>query len=114
MSHLSILPTVLSDAAILERSLISLGHTPGHDDQLRGFAGETVTVLLSLEISDGLRIGWSRQPDGSLALAGDLQRLSRQRALPDLLGRITRTYAALKALDEASKAVPDAVLRISD
>ena len=43
-----------------------------------------------------------RQGDGSLALVADLQRLSRAQELQQLLGRITRRYAAEIALREAS------------
>ena len=53
-----------------------------------------------------------RQPDGSLALVGDLQLLSRSRQLPVLLGRITRDYAARLALRQAGDMLPEAVLQV--
>ena len=112
MSHLSILPTVLRDADILEASLRSLGLTPVRNQNLEGFAGEQVAVELALTLQRGLRIGWARQASGQLALVGDLQRLSRHQPLPPLLGRITRAYAAHQAVAEAAVHLPQADLRI--
>lgn len=102
MSHLSILPTVLRDAAGLTASLQALGLEPRAGGVLMGFAGEQQPVVVQVVLSDGLALGWARQGDGSLALVGDLQRLSQNRQLPVLLGRITRHYAAQMALQEAA------------
>ena len=101
MSHLSILPTVLRDADLLAHSLRSLGHEPHVGGWVRGFADERQPVVLQVRLPEGQSIGWKRQPDGSLALVGDLQRLSRSRPLQSLLGRLTRHYAAQLALREA-------------
>lgn len=103
MSHLSILPTVLRDAELLAASLEALGHQPRMGGELKGFAGERQAVVLQVRLPEGLSIGWSRQPDGSLALVGDLQRLSRSRSLQSLLGRLTRHYAAQQALRDAGR-----------
>ncbi len=103
MSHLSILPTVLRDADLLAASLQALGHQPQWGGELRGFADDRRTVLLQVRLPEGLSIGWSRQSDGSLALVGDLQRLSRSRSLQSLLGRLTRHYAAQQALRDAGR-----------
>jgi hypothetical protein len=43
---------------------------------------------------------------------GDLQRLSRSQPLQRLLSRVTRAYAARKALDEAASSLPEAVLHL--
>jgi hypothetical protein len=102
VSHLSILPTVLRDADALAASLEALGHHPLRGGDLKGFAGERQPVLLQVRLPEGLSMGWARQPDGSLALVGDLQRLSRSRALQALLGRLTRHYAAQLALRDAT------------
>lgn len=111
MSHLSILPTVLRDADRLVASLTSLGLQPSPGGELQGFDQvESVEVLVSL--GDGLSLGWRRQADGSLALVGDLQRLSRSRSLQRLLTRVTRAYAARRAIDEAAACLGDAVLHV--
>ena len=103
MSHLSILPTVLRDETVLERALGDLGLTPRPAGHLRGFAGERQAVLMIVQLPEGLEIGWSRHNDGSLALVGDLQRLARSRSVQQLIGRITRRYAALEALQQAQR-----------
>ncbi|KRO90583.1 MAG: hypothetical protein ABR96_06125, partial [cyanobacterium BACL30 MAG-120619-bin27] len=81
MSHLTILPTVLRDAEGLAASLVALGHTPIYGGVLNGFAAERQSVLLQVVLPGGERLGWQRHRDGSLALVGDLQRLSRSQSL---------------------------------
>lgn len=102
MSHLSILPTVLRDPALLAASLRQLGFVPHAGGSLPGFAGDDQPVLLQVELPEGARLGWQRQGDGSLAVVGDLQRISRSHALQQLLSRVTRAYAARAALQQAA------------
>jgi hypothetical protein len=111
MSHLSILPTVLRDADRLVASLEGLGLEPGRGGELRGFQ-ESLPVEVLVAVGDGMALGWRRQPDGSLALVGDLQRLSRSRSLQRLLERITRAYAARQALQEAAERLPGALVHL--
>ena len=106
VSHLSILPTVLRDAEGLAASLAALGHRPQWGGTLAGFAGDSEGVELQVTLPDGERLGWQRQADGSLALVGDLQRLSRSQSLQRLLAEITRRYAAEMALREAGASFP--------
>lgn len=112
MSHLSILPTVVRDADVLAASLQALGHAPRLGGELNGFAGEREAVVLQVRLPEGQSIGWRRQRDGSLALVGDLQRLSRSRSLQLLLGRLTRHYAAQLALREASTSFNGAAVEL--
>ncbi|MFN9620369.1 MAG: DUF1257 domain-containing protein [Synechococcaceae cyanobacterium] len=111
MSHLSILPTVLRDADLLVASLASLKLQPQRGGSVRGFDQE-LPVEVRVRLADGQDLGWSRQGDGSLALVGDLQRLSRSRPLQRLLGRITRAYAAHQAVAEARALLGDAVVHV--
>lgn len=113
MSHFTTLPTVLRDADLLVASLESLQLKPQRHGRLVGFAGEEHPVDVLVDLDSGLRLGWRRQGDGSLALVGDLPRLSRGATLPALLGTITRTYAARLALREASAHLPEAVLELA-
>lgn len=106
MSHLSVLPTVLRDRDGLVVSLRSLGFTPLGSGDIQGFGGDRQAAEVRLRLADGLTIGWARQADGSLALVGDLQRFSRQRDLPALLGRINRAYAGHLALRDAMTGLP--------
>ena len=114
MSHLSILPTVLRDADLLESCLRSMGLSPRRDAQLHGFGGERRAVLLMLQLDADISMGWCRAGDGSLALVGDLQRLSRARSLEPLLARITREYAARDALRQAQRHLSDALVCVGD
>jgi hypothetical protein len=113
VSHLSILPTVLRDAELLSTSLRDLGHIPHRGGQLVGFAGEPTSVDVWIELPDAEQLGWCRGKDGSLALVGDLQRLSQSRSLPSLLGTITRRYAALEALAQASQGFSSATVELT-
>jgi hypothetical protein len=62
--------------------------------------------VLQIDLGGDVRLGWSRQADGSLALVGDLQRLSRAESAADLLSQITRRYAAHRALSAVANHVP--------
>jgi hypothetical protein len=112
MSHLSILPTVLRETECLHATLLSLGYQPHRGGWLTGFGGEVQPVELQVRLADGQSIGWERSPDGSLALVTDLQRISRSRSLQELLGTITRAYAARLALQEAAAVLPEAALEL--
>jgi len=112
MSHLSILPTVLRDADLVAACLESMGFRPQRGGQLTGFGGERRAVLVQLQLSDGVGLGWCRQTDGSLALVGDLQRLSRSRSLEPLLAKLTREYAARDALQQAQRHLPEALIQL--
>ena len=112
MSHMSILPTVLRDADLLAASLQALGLEPHTGGILRGFADDRKNVVLQVKLPEGHSIGWARQADGSLALVGDLQRLSRSRSLQSLLGRLTRHYAAQQALRDAGRELQGATVHI--
>jgi len=102
MSHLSILPTVLRDVRVLAAALEDLGLQPLRGGELHGFADDRERVCLRVQLPEGEWLGWRQQADGSLALVGDLQRLGRSTALQQLIGRITRCYAARQALHSAS------------
>ena len=65
-------------------------------------------MLLQVHCGAGEWLGWRRQADGSLALVGDLQRLSHSRNLQGLIARITRRYAASQALANAQCLFPAA------
>ena len=112
MSHLSILPTVLRDEIVLTRALQDLGLTVQQGGTLKGFAQDREPVTLQVDVAEGAPLGWARQPDGTLALVGDLQRLGRSRSLQQLLGRITRRYAARLALQQAAEQLPGATIEL--
>ncbi|MFM2159459.1 MAG: hypothetical protein RLZZ124_1933, partial [Cyanobacteriota bacterium] len=86
--------------------------TPQPRGELQGFGGERRAVSLRVRITEELWLGWSRQPDGSLALVGDLQRLSRSVAVQQLIGQVTRRYAARQALQCAARDLPAASVEL--
>ncbi|MEB3303084.1 MAG: DUF1257 domain-containing protein [Cyanobacteriota bacterium] len=102
MSHLTILPTVLRDRELLISALEALQLAPQRGGFVMGFGGEQHPVDVQIHFESGQRLGWRQQRDGSLELVADLQRVAQGNALPELLGEITRTYAAHLALREAS------------
>jgi hypothetical protein len=112
LSHLSILPTVIRDLDLLAASLADLGCDPIRAGVLEGFAGEPTPVDLKVRFAGEQWIGWCRQADGSFALLGDLQRLSRSRPLQAFLGRLTRRYAARLALQDAALELPMASIEL--
>ncbi|UPM50546.1 MULTISPECIES: DUF1257 domain-containing protein [unclassified Synechococcus] len=103
MSHLSILPTVLDDERLLAQALQELGYAVHWGGQLNGFADQRESVALWVQVNPEQQLGWARQPNGRLALVGDLQRLGRSHSVQQLVGQITRSYAALHALKTASE-----------
>ncbi|MEB3176363.1 MAG: DUF1257 domain-containing protein [Synechococcus sp.] len=111
MSHLSILPTVLRDEQLLASSLVALGHQPHWDGVITTPIGsEPVRLMLTLPC--GQRLGWRLDPaSGTLLLVADLQRLSHNIPVQQLLSRLTRTYAAHQAL-QAAEICPGAVLSL--
>jgi len=112
MSHLSILPTVLMDECLLAQALADLDLPVSMGGTLKGFADDQQAVTLHTRLPEGQPLGWARQADGSLSLVADLQRLGRSRSLQQLLGRITRRYAALAALQTVRRELPDAVVEL--
>jgi len=113
MSHLSILPTVLRNEDLLAQALTDLGPPVERGGDLHGFADQRQAVTLRAQLPEGLWLGWCQQPDGSLALVSDLQRIGRSRSLQQLIGRITRRYAALQALASAQKDFAQARLELA-
>ena len=113
MSHLSILPTVLRDETLLAQALEDLDLPVEQGGTLVGFAGQQERVLLKVRLPEGEWLGWARQGDGSLALVSDLQRIGRSRSLQQLIGRITRRYAALQALASAQEQFAQARLELA-
>ena len=104
---------MLRDVDLLVASLEGLGLQPERGGQLRGFADERQSVQVQVRLEGGQRLGWCRQRDGSLALVGDLQRISRSQALQTLISRITQRYAAAQALVDAARHLPGAQVSVS-
>ena len=103
----------MHDADCLLATLRSLDLKPSSGGFLGTPFGANQAVVVQVKLTEGLCLGWARQQDGSLALVGDLQRLSRCRTLQILISRITRGYAARQALQRVSTHLPGALIEIS-
>ncbi len=109
MSHLSILPTVLRDEQLLAHSLESLGHRPHWDGVITTPIGAE-PVRLHLQLPSGQRLGWRQEgANGHLVLVADLERLSHDITVQQLLSKLTRAYAVREAL-QAAQSCPGAVV----
>ena len=112
MSHLSLLPTVMREVDLLVTALEALSLHPERGGQVPGFGGEVHPVDVWITLGDGLAMGWRYQPDGTLSLVADLQKLSGASALPRLLASISHCYAAHLALREISTQLEGAVVEL--
>jgi hypothetical protein len=101
VSHLSILPTVLTDAQLLAASLEALGAQVSWGGAL-SVVGHQEPCLLQARFDDGVQLGWRRAGDGSLALVVDLQRAALGGAGQRHLTQVGRAYAAREALQQAA------------
>jgi hypothetical protein len=106
MSHLSILPTVLREEDVLVQALEDLSLPVERGGFLSGFADQREAVSLRAQLPEGTWLGWRREANGQLALVGDLQRLGRSHSLQQLIGEITRRYAAHQALRALATDLP--------
>jgi len=113
MSHLSILPTVLRDEDVLVQALEDLELTVLRGGDLRGFADQREPVNLRVQLPEGTWLGWRRDAGGQLVLVGDLQQLGRSRSLQQLIGAITRRYAARLALRAVAQDLPGATVELA-
>jgi hypothetical protein len=113
MSHLSILPTVLRDEDVLVQALEDLELTVVRGGDLRGFADQREAVSVRVQLPEGTWLGWRHDANGQLALVGDLQQLGSSRSLQQLIGAITRRYAARQALRTLAQDLPGATLELA-
>jgi hypothetical protein len=113
MSHLSILPTVLREEDVLVQALEDLSLPVERGGCLIGFADQREPVTLRAQLPEGTWLGWRREANGQLALVGDLQRLGRSHSLQQLIGEITRRYAAHLALRTLATDLPMATAELA-
>ena len=102
MSHLSILPTVFTDLGLLEQSLCDEGFTVERTTELKGFADDSHVVDVHATHGAAVSLGWTQRHDGTIVMHGDIQRISHQPGIEQLLQRVNRRYALLHAIDQVS------------
>ena len=114
MSHLSILPTVFTRLDLLEKSLRDEGFDVRVDALLNDVIGPARHVDLLAIWPDCRPIGWVTDSDGTVAMHGDLQRISQSGGLSHRLQRVSRRYALLQALDDVKQlSIPAAQVTVS-
>ena len=100
MSHLSILPTALTDLDRLASVLVSEGYTVERLGMLPGFGGEAHHFDLKATSPCGVHFAWRRSADSpTLELLADVERQGAAETYQPRLQRIVRLYALAKALD---------------
>ena len=100
MSHLSILPTSLTDLDRLESVLIAEGYTIERNGVLPGFAGDAHSFDLKANSPCGVHFVWRRSSTANtLELLADVERQGAAETYQPRLQRIVRLYALAEALD---------------
>ncbi|MEB3159657.1 MAG: hypothetical protein VKK03_09390 [Synechococcus sp.] len=100
MSHLSILPTALSDLDRLSSVLKAEGYVIERNGLLPGFAGDSHPFDLKATSPCGHHFAWRRSANSAnLELLADVERQGAATTYGSRLQRIVRLYALAKALD---------------
>ena len=72
MSHLTILPTVITDLELLEETLLAERYFVQRPGLIKAFGQDIYPAELVATDRSGLQMGWRWDADGSLALMLDL------------------------------------------
>ena len=105
MSHLTILPTVITDLELLEETLLAEHYLVQRPGLIKAFGQDVFPAELVATDSSGLQMGWRWDADGSLALMLDLGQTKNSAGHKTHLKTILRAYAlrsALRAADGVS------------
>ncbi|NCG16060.1 MAG: DUF1257 domain-containing protein [Synechococcales cyanobacterium H12SWP_bin.12] len=105
MSHLTILPTVITDLELLEETLLAEHYLVQRPGLIKAFGQDIYPAELVATDSSGLQMGWRWDADGSLALMLDLGQTRNSSGHKTHLKTILRAYAlrsALRSADEVS------------
>lgn len=105
MSHLTILPTVITDLELLEETLLAEHYFVQRPGLIKAFGQDIYPAELVATDSSGLQMGWRWDADGSLALMLDLGQTKNSAGHKTHLKTILRAYAlrsALRAADGVS------------
>ena len=101
MSHLTILPTVITDLELLEETLLAEHYLVQRPGLIKAFGQDVFPAELVATDSSGLQMGWRRDADGSLALMLDLGQTRNSAGHKTHLKTILRAYALRSALRSA-------------
>ena len=101
MSHLTILPTVITDLELLEETLLAEHYLVQRPGLIKAFGQDIYPAELVATDSRGLQMGWRWDADGSLALMLDLGQTRHSAGHKTHLKTILRAYALRSALRSA-------------
>ena len=101
MSHLTILPTVITDLELLEETLLAEHYLVQRPGLIKAFGQDVFPAELVATDSSGLQMGWRWDADGSLALMLDLGQTRNSAGHKTHLKTILRAYALRSALRSA-------------
>ncbi len=101
MSHLTILPTVITDLELLEETLLAEHYLVQRPGLIKAFGQDIYPAELVATDSSGLQMGWRWDADGSLALMLDLGQTRNSAGHKSHLKTILRAYALRSALRSA-------------
>jgi hypothetical protein len=101
MSHLTILPTVITDLELLEETLFAEHYLVQRPGLIKAFGQDVFPAELVATDSSGLQMGWRWDADGSLALMLDLGQTRNSAGHKTHLKTILRAYALRSALRSA-------------
>ena len=104
MSHLTILPTVITDLELLEETLLAENYLVQRPGLIKAFGQDIYSAELVATNRSGLQIGWRRDDDGSLSLMLDLGQTNDAAGHQTHLKTILRAYALRSALRSADGA----------
>ena len=104
MSHLTILPTVITDLELLEETLLAENYLVQRPGLIKAFGQDIYSAELVATNRSGLQMGWRRDDDGSLALMLDLGQTNDAAGHQTHLKTILRAYALRSALRSADGA----------
>ena len=98
MSHLTILPTVITDLDLLEETLLAEHYLVQRPGLIKAFGQDIYAAELVATDRSGLQMGWRWDADGSLALMLDLGQTKDAAGHQTRLKTILRGYALRSAL----------------
>ena len=105
MSHLTILPTVITDLELLEEILLGEHYLVQRPGLIKAFGQDIYGADLVATDRSGLQMGWRWDTDGSLALMMDLGQTKDSAGHQSRLKTILRAYALRSALRSADGAM---------
>ena len=105
MSHLTILPTVITDLDLLEETLLAEHYLVQRPGLIKAFGQDIYAAELVATDRSGLQMGWRWDADGSLALMLDLGQTKDSAGHQTRLKTILRAYALRSALSSEDRAI---------